>query len=159
MLRASANYPGILFAANGDQFARSNDSGASWELVDGPWRGNRIIGLALQDQRAALLLDSRRRLEVVIVDDFDNPVPRINRHSITLALDARLDPQDVGGFELFGRRVLVTGKRKIWTGTLPEKRRALGDGLAVLATLAGAILLIAIAFGFIRLTFTLDARK
>lgn len=151
LLRARPpNYPGTLFAAHGDQFLRSADSGSTWTQIEGPWRGNRIVGLAIREQRAAVLLDSRRRLEVVVLEGLDRVDPVISRHTIVPDDDAVIDPEDIARFELYDRRILIAGKQRIWTGTLPEARRALGDGLAFLATLAGALLLIAAAFAIMR---------
>lgn len=145
------NFPGVLFAAHDDRLLVSRDSGSSWTTIDGPWRGNRIIGLAVEEKRAALLLDARRRLEIAVIEDLDDPnTGMISRHIVKPVAEVPPDPEDITRFELFERRVLVTTKRRIWTGTLAEARASLGDGLAFLATLAGAVLLILVAFGFMR---------
>lgn len=153
------NYPGVLFAAHGDQFMRSEDSGSTWTTIEGPWKGSRIIGLALAENHAALLLDARRHLEIAVVEDLEMPHgAEVSRHVVMPADDVQIATETITRFELYDRRVLITSKRKVWTGTIPQARRALGDGLAFLATLAGAVLLIAIAFVYMRSAVTAGGR-
>lgn len=142
------NYPGVLYAANGDALLRSVDSGNSWTLLEGPWRGSRIIGLAVEQNRLALLLDARRRLDVVVVEGIDANPPRMTRHAVTFEA-SHVDPADVQRFELSERKVLLVGSRHLWIGELPIPRRPVDSGIAFVAMASGAVLLSLLTFAFI----------
>lgn len=145
------NFPGVLFSAHGDEFARSTDAGESWSAIEGPWDENRIVDFAVRGDRAALLVDARRRYEVVLVDDVDAAAPIIERHVIRFpSEDARPEFDDITNFALYERRVVLVGQEHMWLGNLPERRSSITDGMAMLATLAASIVLIAAAFIFMR---------
>jgi photosystem II stability/assembly factor-like uncharacterized protein len=145
------NFPGVLFSAHGDNFARSTDAGESWMPIEGPWDENRIVDFAVRGDRAALLVDARRRYEVVIVDDVDANAPIIERHVVRFPdVDTLPEFDDITNFALYERRVVLVSRDRMWIGTLPERRQSITDGMALLATIAASVVLIAATFVFMR---------
>ena len=144
------NYPGVLFAAHGGTLLRSTSYGEQWEHIDGPWAGQRIVDFHVAEDRLVLLIDTRRQYEVVVVDDLGAKAPSTRRHVVFFPDGERPDYGDITGFEAHERRVIITNRDRVWIGNLPSRRGGIPDGMAMLATLAGAVVLIAGAYLFMR---------
>lgn len=142
---------GVLFSAHGSTFSRSVDGGETWDTLRGPWDGRRIIAFALGPQRAALLVDSRRQLEVIVVDDLLDKTPSASRHALEFPENVRTPTaESITRFDLHASRIALAAGAHAWIGAVPERRAAIPRSMALLATVAGSIIVIGIAFLYTR---------
>ncbi len=144
------NYPGVLFSAHGSTFQRSTDYGETWNIVTGPWATHRIVGVAVDETQAALLVDTRRHLEIVTVEALDATMPLARRHIVVFPRDDTPESGSLTQFEISERRVVLTSRDRVWIGSLPARRGGIPNGTAMLATLASALVLIGVAFLLMR---------
>ncbi len=130
-----------LYSAQSNVLARSSD-GERWEVIDGPWRSSKIVGMDISQGHGLILTESGARhvlYDLPLMDD----LTQVERIVITWPGGSSVG--DIRAVRLDHRKVYVLSDNTLFEGALPAAG-PYGRGFS--STITAVLVVFAVTLGF-----------
>jgi len=134
-----------LYSAQNNVLARSRD-GERWEVIDGPWRSSRIVGMDVQQGHGLILAESGARHVLYDIPSVDD-MTQVERLFISWPGGSSIG--DIRTMRLNRRKVYVLSDDTLMVGTLPASG-PYGRGMASTITATLVVVTVALGFGILK---------
>lgn len=135
-----------LLAARGNEVLRSMD-GDHWEVLDGPWRAARIIGMDVHSGHAAILAEVGARHVLYYLEAIDNPS---NVERVVVSWPATEGFGQIRDVRIHRRRLYILTQDALLEGSLPLGAGPYGNSFASTVTAILVISAVGLAFAIVK---------
>lgn len=148
------NSPEILFLVHSNNIAYSLDQGTAWTTLNGPWQNGNIATFSIIDQHAVIVSNMLHTSEIFFIKLSEltalRPNSDITRYSLNWPINQRPASEETLTIVTNNRHLFINDAHSVYAGTLPRQRSRLPEGIAIILTLIGLLILTAASFAFLR---------
>ncbi len=152
--RDRQNSPEMLFLVHSNNIAYSLDQGTTWTTLNGPWQNGNIATFATIDQHAVIVSNMLHSSEIFFIKLSELTALRSNsditRYSLNWPINQRPASEETLAIVTNNRHLFISNTHAVYAGTLPRQRSRLPDGVAVILTVIGLLILTGASFAFLR---------
>ncbi len=146
--------PEMLFLIHSNNIAYSLDQGTAWTTLNGPWQNGNIATFSIIDQQAVIVSNMLHSSEIFFINLSELTALRTNsditRYSLNWPINQRPASEETLAIVTNNRHLFITDAHSVYVGTLPRQRNRLPEGIAVILTIIGLLILTGASFAFLR---------